>query len=258
MRSTRLAEVIAGDLRQRILDGDLADGDRLPPLDRLVARYEVSPPSIREALRVLETEGLIIVRRGKVGGATVHRPRPERAAYMLGLVLESQRTRAGDLTAALLELELACASACAQRDDRLTTLVPTMRKALDEAGDPDAFGMSLVTFHGAVTNGCGNETLVLLAGALGALWAGQELPWPHQVFDEQLDDAARAKIVDAYRSVLDAIEKGDPSEAARRFRGILADPESARSPRRRNPVVRAAQMTQIPFKDDPAAWRDGG
>ena len=72
-RAPRLADVIAGDLRQRILSGEIADGDPLPSQERLMKRFEVSQPSIREALRVLEADGLITVRRGKDGGAFTRR-----------------------------------------------------------------------------------------------------------------------------------------------------------------------------------------
>jgi GntR family transcriptional regulator, transcriptional repressor for pyruvate dehydrogenase complex len=246
MKVARVAELVASTLRQDIVSGDLGDGDRLPTLDRLVDRFQVSPASIREAMRILETEGLISVQRGKVGGAKVHRPRADRAAYMLGLVLESERVRVNDLTAALLELELACASCCANRSDRANSVVPILRDALGAAGSADdleLFGAGLVAFHSAITAECGNSTLVLTVGALGELWSEQALPWPHRVFDTQLDAAARKRIVAAYREVLAAIEAGDPSEAARRLRLILADPDPSTISRRRNPVLRAAQHT---------------
>ena len=66
----RIAETVAGELRDRILAG----ADRLPTQDQLVTEFGVSYPSVREALRILETEGLVTVRRGSVGGAEVHRP----------------------------------------------------------------------------------------------------------------------------------------------------------------------------------------
>ena len=61
----RIAETVAATLRARILS-DRA-GDRLPTQDQLVREFGVSYPSVREALRILETEGLVTVRRGSVG-----------------------------------------------------------------------------------------------------------------------------------------------------------------------------------------------
>jgi DNA-binding transcriptional MocR family regulator len=100
MSQPRVAEMVADVLRVRIVDGELADGDLLPRQEDLVEEFGVSLPSLREAMRILETEGLISVRRGNIGGAVVHRPTPQAAAYMLGLVLQSHRVVLGDGIAA--------------------------------------------------------------------------------------------------------------------------------------------------------------
>jgi GntR family transcriptional regulator, transcriptional repressor for pyruvate dehydrogenase complex len=112
----RIAETVASELRARILDGD--GEDRLPTQDQLVSEFGVSYPSIREAIRILETEGLVTVRRGNVGGAEVHRPDESSAAYHLGLALQGRRVNLGDLAAGLRLLEPLCAAECARRSDR--------------------------------------------------------------------------------------------------------------------------------------------
>src|SRR5262245_47255365 len=70
----RAADLAAAGIRELIVTGELVDGERLPPLESLVDEYGISGPSMREALRILESEGLITVQRGKIGGAIVHRP----------------------------------------------------------------------------------------------------------------------------------------------------------------------------------------
>jgi GntR family transcriptional repressor for pyruvate dehydrogenase complex len=246
LRRARLAEVIASDLRRQILSGDLVDGDRLPPVEGLMQHYEVSAPSVREALRVLETEGLVTMRLGKLGGATIRRPRPERAAYMLGLVLEAERARADDVSYALLEVILACARTCADRADRATTIVPTLSSAVDLAAEDVLrnFDKGLGRFHRALTLECGNQTLALLSGALSALWGGQELEWPYAPADG-LDRNQREVIVEAHRQVLDAIRDGDAPAASSRLHEVLTHP-SGRPPRaqRQNPVVKAEHISR--------------
>src|ERR1700761_8452202 len=101
VRQHRIAETVAAELRGRILAGDGPDGYRLPTQDQLVSEFGVSYPSIREAIRILETEGLVTVRRGNVGGAEVHRPDEASAAYHLGLALQGRRVNLGDLAAGL-------------------------------------------------------------------------------------------------------------------------------------------------------------
>src|ERR1700745_2107472 len=118
LQQPRLAELIAGVLRDRILSGELRDGDMLPKQEQLLEEFRVSKPSIREALRILETEKLITVKRGNVGGAVVHHPRSQKSAYMLPLVLESRGVTIGDVATAREKLEPVCASLCARRPDR--------------------------------------------------------------------------------------------------------------------------------------------
>ena len=100
----------------------------LPKQDQLISEFQVSRPSFREALRILESEGLISVRRGNVGGAQVHAPTPENAARTLGLVLQARNVALDDLAAALAVIEPACAAHSAQRQDRNAVLVPLLRE----------------------------------------------------------------------------------------------------------------------------------
>ena len=57
LQQIRIAESVAGELRRRILSAK--EGSMLPKQDEIVAEFRVSYPSVREALRILETEGLI-------------------------------------------------------------------------------------------------------------------------------------------------------------------------------------------------------
>src|SRR5581483_8110216 len=111
IRAPRVGELIAAELRPRILDGSF---DELPTQDALMKRCGVSYLSVREALRIMETESLITVRSGLAGGATVHRPSSATVAYSLSLLLESERVRLSDLALAISTVEPACASLCAE------------------------------------------------------------------------------------------------------------------------------------------------
>jgi GntR family transcriptional repressor for pyruvate dehydrogenase complex len=221
LRQPRIADLIAERLRSRIVNGEIADGQLLPKQDELLEEFEVSRPSLREALRILETEGLITVRRGNMGGAVVHAPKPEAAAFMMGLVLQAGQVPLTDLAEALARLEPACAAACADRPDRAQTAVPVLRAAIDEAAeridDPMAFTQIAHRFHDELVGQCGNATLRLTVGTLVTLWSTQESAWAegaearHAFPDRQLRMAA----LRAHRKLVDAIERGDANEAAR-------------------------------------------
>ena len=61
LRQPRLAEIIAASLRDDILTGKLKEGDSLPRQEDLFTKFRVSLPAVREAMRILETEGLVEV-----------------------------------------------------------------------------------------------------------------------------------------------------------------------------------------------------
>ncbi len=248
MRQPRLAELVAAQLRERIVDGTLPDGGHLPPLDRLVEEFSVSPPSIREALRILENERLITVRRGSVGGAEVHRPKPDAAAYMLGLVLQASETPAADLAEALTQLVTVCAGMCARRRDRRKAVVPALRRAIREslAHIDDAVQMERWArqFHHELIQGSGNATLVLVAGALEGLWARQEEAWTYRVTQahESPGAALREQGLSDHVAIADAIESGDSELAAKLAREHVSHPQIYQV-RRRGARVRATDVS---------------
>ena len=169
----RLAEIVARQLRQEILSGQYREGELLPRQLELVERFGVSPPSIREALRILETEGLITVQRGREGGAIVHEPRLEKVAYMLGMVLQAADVPVSDAIAAWGRLEPTIAAQCAAQEDRGTTIVPVLRANLrlahESIDDGPKFRAVADQFHKELIAHSTNRTLSYVLTALEAL-----------------------------------------------------------------------------------------
>lgn len=230
LRQPRLAEMVAGILRERIVSGDLADGGALPGLDKLVQEFGVSPPSLREALRILENERLITVRRGNVGGAVVHRPSADAAAYMFGLVLQAEQVPVADLAAALGHLEVLCVRLCASRRDRRRAVLPTLRRLhrASEAviGDAVAFEQSCQAFHEGLVSLCGSRSIVLAVSAFEWLWREQPEAWAHRVaaLHEYPAPELRRSGLAAHAAILGAIEDGSPEDAERVAREHIQDP----------------------------------
>jgi DNA-binding FadR family transcriptional regulator len=214
-----MAEVVADRLRTAILNGEI---DVVPRLEDLVAEYEVGPPAAREAMRILDTEGLITVRRGNVGGADVHMPTSDRVAYMLSLVLQSERTRLADVGDALRQLEPVCASLCAARSDRHLTLVPRLRDLLAEQADAIGDGPRTMRitdeFHHTIVGECGNVTLVQVVGALERIWAAHAEAVYEGLDASSVDPKVWRASLREHEKIVDAIDRGDPkvAEYARR------------------------------------------
>jgi GntR family transcriptional repressor for pyruvate dehydrogenase complex len=222
-----MADLVAAELRNRILIGELENGDELPPEATLLQEFGVSRPSLREALRILETEGLVRTRRGKLGGAIVSQPTPEGAAYHLGLVLQGTRVDLQDLAQARQLLEPVCVSLAAQRPDRehvaaeLEDLIAQSERVID---DGPQFTASLLEFHRALVSASQNRTLEILIGALESLWGGQETAWAQRASATGAypDEQGRQEAIKSHRRIARRIAKGDAEGASRASRDHLA------------------------------------
>lgn len=221
LRQPRLADAVAAVLRERIIDGSLHDGDLLPKQDELLEEFRISRPSLREALRILENEGLIRVRRGNVGGSVVEVPTAQTSAYTFGLVLQSRRVAAHDLAAAIQQIEPITASLCALRPDRKTAVLPYLAAKLDEAaaaiGDGPAFTTYSREFHEQIVARCGNETLILTVGALESLWSEQERHWARSADSagEYPGVAEQREVQAAHKALTQAIAAGQADRASK-------------------------------------------
>ncbi|WP_280240687.1 FadR/GntR family transcriptional regulator [Nocardia abscessus] len=222
----RIAETVAAELRTRILAGD--DNYRLPTQDQLVQDFGVSYPSIREALRILETEGLVTVRRGNVGGAEVHRPDETSAAYHLGLALQGARVTLGDLAAGLRTLEPLCAAACAERPDRAETVVPALTENVDKSAelvdDGVAFTHTAREFHDLIVSFTPNLTIRYVVSTLVTLWSAQEEAWAEALTrrGEYPSEAESSEALRTHRRITREIAEGRAAEAERLYRTHLA------------------------------------
>ncbi len=226
LNTRSVAEAVASQLRSRILDGDLTDGSELPTEAVLLEEFPVSRPSLREAFRILETEGLLTVRRGKRGGTVITHPTPDTAAYHVGLLLHSRGTTLEDLAAARNLLEPLCAEQAARRRDHVSVGRKLAALAAVDPAQVDnglAFTTAAVDFHQQLVMAAGNNTLQVLAGILESIWNAQELNWARAAVKEGDYPAVslRREVLKAHQRISQAVEAGDADEAVRLTRGHL-------------------------------------
>ena len=257
----RIAESIADALRDRILASHDGAEYHLPTQDQLVKEFGVSYPSVREAIRILETEGLVTVRRGNVGGAEIHRPDESSAAYHLGLALQGGRVTLGDLAAGLQVLEPMCAAACARRPDRMDTVVPALRANIEESADlvgagPD-FTHAARAFHDLVVAGNPNDTIRYVVGSLVALWSAQEERWARSVAsqDRYPSEVDTREVIRAHRRMLKEIEEGRPDKAEEIARAHLVATQAFLVDRFDDGVVAARSSKGWMAEQSSRRWR---
>ena len=86
-------DVLANELRERILSGDYVEGTPLPPERELVVQTKMSRTTVREALRILEVQGLVHQKAGRAGGAFVQRPGEQSMADTVALLIRGRQIR---------------------------------------------------------------------------------------------------------------------------------------------------------------------
>jgi DNA-binding FadR family transcriptional regulator len=162
-------QLIADELRALIVSGELAEGEQLGHEPELVERFGVSRPSLREALRILEAEGLITVVRGVRGGVIVHVPDERMTARTAATVLQARNVSLADVFEARALLEPLAARAIASSRGRraavreLRDLITVEEEAIE---DPEAFAVANAAFHERLVALGGNQTLSIVAEML--------------------------------------------------------------------------------------------
>jgi DNA-binding FadR family transcriptional regulator len=164
----RAASVIAGQLRRRIIRGELTEGDVLPSEAELLNQFGVSRPTLREAIRVLESESLVVVKRGSRGGIEVSVPRVETAARYAGLLLEYRQATTADVFVAAAAIEGPCVAMLAR--SRTAGDLKRLREAVDgeraARGEPTRLLERQNEFHRMLIEMAGNQTLRVLSDVL--------------------------------------------------------------------------------------------
>ena len=175
VRAPKTAELVAMRLRSQIVHGELAAGDVLPTEALLMAQFGVSRPTLREAVRILETESLISSRRGTRGGARVTGPDIGVAARYVGLILQLQGTTVADVYEARMISEPAAAGLLAERhtEQDLTDLRACIddlhtlgERGFDSPSTMYEWSALTSRFHQLITERSGNKTLAVQAGVL--------------------------------------------------------------------------------------------
>ena len=223
-RLPKMAELIANQLRRQIVRGDLAEGEMLPSEAELLAQFNVSRPTLREALRVLEAESLVTVRRGAHGGARVHAPNIHVAARYAGLVLEHRGATLADVYEARILVEPPIVGLLAGR--RTDDDVERLRAALAEhdatAHAPTVAIRTHTAFHALLVELTGNETLRVLTGMIQQLIDRANLDWVESKVATP-EQTGMSLGLRAHHRVVDLIEAGMESGAEEVWRKHLTE-----------------------------------
>jgi GntR family transcriptional repressor for pyruvate dehydrogenase complex len=213
-------QVLADDLRGQITSGRLRPGERLPTEPELCVRSGVSRSTVREALRLLASQHLIVTTRGVTGGSYVAQPDPARLAESLTggvrMLLACTPVGVDELIEVreMVEVPAVGLAALRRTDEDLDVLRGTLY-------DPDRDDIPTKldahrAFHAALAAATGNPVYELLARPLYAV-----------ANEAELAEAASPGIwhtLDAeHREILRAVEERDVEAAQQATRRHLAN-----------------------------------
>ena len=212
-RTEKVAESVAREIVRDIRRNNLQPGSTLPPESAMLERFGVGRGSLREALRILEVNGLVLLKPGPRGGPVVAPFDPAHFGQMMTLHLQTLGTTYRQLLDSRVEYEAVLARKAAERegDDAAAIMRAAMTGDPAQAGDDTLYSAATGGFHSAVGLASGNPVLALAADAIYAIWSvrvTRVLYPPDQRDDVLRDHAAIAK----------AIEKRDPKRAERLMR----------------------------------------
>lgn len=168
----KLSHALVELFRSKIASGELKPGDTLLPESELLEQLQVSRPTLRQALRVLESESLIQLGRGARTGATILRPSIEAAAQYGALYLATQGATLAEIHQVRTLLEPPLAALIAQRARSDTSAVASLQECVRiqqealQRGDYVSAASAVNEFHGRLERLSENRALGMFAGML--------------------------------------------------------------------------------------------
>jgi DNA-binding FadR family transcriptional regulator len=167
-RPVKVAETLAREIVDYIVDENLQEGTRLPPEREMVADTGRARSTLREALRLLETRGVVEIRQGTSGGPVVRRPRAGDLGEALSLILMFEGASMLDIIEAREEMEvLSVRRAAAKIDKRqIEVLQDSIDKQLDSIDNLQVFLAETRRFHEIINAAAGSRVLGVLNEAL--------------------------------------------------------------------------------------------
>ncbi|AXE39928.1 FadR/GntR family transcriptional regulator [Acidipropionibacterium virtanenii] len=212
VRTYRGFDVALSFIDSQILTGVYANGTRLPAERDLATRLGVSRGAVREAIRVLQAQGILVSGTGRGNGTRVQ-ARPSNAiGRILRLQLALDVVSFADLTETRVALErAACAAAARRREPRPLAEAAKLLEQMRSVENPDLFNELDTAFHVALAEAGDN---ILMSDLTVAIRKSVETPI--SVAEHTLTSwpALREMLVTQHGQMLEAISDGDADRAA--------------------------------------------
>lgn len=209
-RVLKTSELIAREIILDIAHGGLRTGDSLPSEASMLQQYDVGRASLREALRLLETTGLVHIRAGAKGGPVVGAATSEHLARILSLFFGLAGATYEDLTEVILLLYPLVAEVAARRKlskAEVEALQASVERGCGEAPSRNARSETLAGFHTKLAELSNNIVWTLLVDAVAWIFVD------HIILNSDSAEFHRTAAID-HKEIADAVVGRDPDKAA--------------------------------------------
>lgn len=207
-RTIKTAETVAAAIVHDVVANRLKPGDMLAPEGAMLAQYRVSRASLREALRLLEVQGLIRLKPGPGGGPELAAVDPRSLAQITSLYLHLGGGTYRELFDAQLIVVPLVAAMAARNPDRervRARMEPFL--APDQPSEGPEYWRVASSFHARVEDLGGNRVIELMARIIGSLWN-------EHVVTRMDTTPHRPLILEQHRQIARAIVAGHASRAS--------------------------------------------
>jgi GntR family transcriptional regulator, transcriptional repressor for pyruvate dehydrogenase complex len=214
IRIAKGPETLANLMRDHILSGAIEPGESLPPERTLVEQTGLSRATVREALRILETEGLVVSRPGRNGGARVQPVNDNGVTTAVHFLIRGRRLADATLRETREILEAATARLAAVRRtapdlEEIAKISARLEAAID---DLPRLTEENARWHIAVAQAGHNPLLTAFMKSIAAA-----ISHPGGNAEPELPREGRAALMKAHRRVVEAIRARDADAAERRM-----------------------------------------
>ncbi len=216
--------MVAAELRRQIVTGRLKPGDKLLPENVLTTEFAISRPTLREALRLLEAESLITIRRGQHGGARVTANDLGPAARQVGVFLQLEGTTLQDVWLARTIIEPPAVGLLAMHrpPEAFAALEANVAAAREVAqSEPIRYAELSAEFSRLITRHCGNKTLHCLASLIHDIIRRQHADVTARTIAKAGVDKLRLGSIRSREMALELMRSGTPAAAESFWRSHL-------------------------------------
>jgi DNA-binding FadR family transcriptional regulator len=248
---------IAADFRERIVTGELQAGDSLPVEDTLMVQLGASRSVVREALRILETEGLVVVRRGIGGGPRVRHPTISDAARAMSVYLQIGDISVADVWEARDRIIAGAVERLAlhHSEEDAATFGAAAAALKEVVGDLDAYYPRLIEVGETVVRLAGNATEYVLVVALRHIIATELERATQDIVDVDYAVAREDDVARAWQAAARHVRGGPPRRgppgvrpAGRVHRGHSGDAPQRKSRRHLSQLVGPSSAPGVGFQ----------